>query len=211
VFHVLGAGFALWTLWEFLQAFTKTVGYRRNIPRNRQRSLPVVVFDKADGVAETTQRRLVVGYFELTCTAIFSARTVILAIASVPIGGGDSPGKDCSRAMTAVSIAAEDLRTVTRNWASGGSSVMVVVSGSMRLSYASISKLPTYRPVQLGAKTALGESSLHVPCPRPKRNEQFAQVLQFPARLSTSEMQTCSVCGRCRPDSMTDCDCGARY
>ena len=48
VFHVLGAGFALWTLWEFLQAFTKIVGYRRNIPRNRQRSLPVVVFDKAE-------------------------------------------------------------------------------------------------------------------------------------------------------------------
>jgi hypothetical protein len=22
------------------------------------------------------------------------------------------------------------------------------------------------------------------------------------------EMQTCSVCGRCRPDSQTDCDCG---
>jgi hypothetical protein len=22
-------------------------------------------------------------------------------------------------------------------------------------------------------------------------------------------MQTCSVCGRCRPDSQTDCDCGA--
>src|SRR5450759_2910193 len=40
-------------------------------------------------------------------------------------------------------------------------------------------------------------------------NEQFAQVLQSPARLSTSEMTTCSVCGRCRPDSMTDCDCGA--
>jgi hypothetical protein len=47
--------------------------------------------------------------------------------------------------------------------------------------------------------------------PSPKREcvEQCAQVLQFPARLSISEMQECGVCGRCRPDSQTDCDCGA--
>jgi hypothetical protein len=35
-------------------------------------------------------------------------------------------------------------------------------------------------------------------------------MLQFTRRLFGQEVQTCSVCGRCRADSQVDCDCGAR-
>jgi hypothetical protein len=46
---------------------------------------------------------------------MLSAKAAILVMASVLIGGGDSPGIEPSRAMIAVSILANDFKTVIRN------------------------------------------------------------------------------------------------
>ena len=43
------------------------------------------------------------------------ANAAIFRMASVLIGGGDSPGIEHSRAMIAVSIVADDFKTVIRN------------------------------------------------------------------------------------------------
>jgi hypothetical protein len=51
----------------------------------------------------------------VVCCSMLSANATIWAMASVLIGGGDSPGIEPWRAMSAVSIGADDFKTVIRN------------------------------------------------------------------------------------------------
>ena len=54
------------------------------------------------------------GYIQICC-CIFSARAVILTIASVETGDGERPGNESWRAVSAVNIELDDFRTVIRN------------------------------------------------------------------------------------------------